>query len=391
MTRRDTPSKLETVPGRRHAAPGGCVVVRNAVLASLLLLAGCDAMSDVNQVYGKRGGPGSSSINGTVVLSDLFEAAGFETSAWTRLSPKLEKEDVILWFPDRYTGPFDDESTYLENWLAAQPNRTLVYVGRDYDATVDYWKRVVATVAPEQRIRARVRLAQAIASERADAEIINAILFRGDDNPWFAAETGDTFREVEDLTGVWTEELASDTTLRIRSFFEPNESDTLASYTLLGEADGAGMVYELSRPEWGSSKLILVANGSFLLNLPLANSSNRKLANQLVNACGPPSKACFLECGSSPMMITNSDRSPPFFLKLFTTFPMNLVMFQLFVLGMVYCLYIFPIFGRPKKLPEAQVSDFGKHVTALGEMIERTGDEAFANQKLDQYRNEVET
>ena len=52
----------------------------------------------------------------------------------------------------------------------------------------------------------------------------------------------------------------------------------------------------VSREWFDESQLIVVANGSFLLNLPLVNHEHRKLAGKLIDAVGPPGQTVvFLE------------------------------------------------------------------------------------------------
>jgi hypothetical protein len=76
-------------------------------------------------------------------------------------------------------------------------------------------------------------------------------------------------------------------------------------------------------------------------------------------------------------------------LEALTTWPLGCILMHLAVLGIVYCFARFPIFGRPKELPPESVSDFAKHIEAMGEMLERTGDPGFASSRLVQYQQLV--
>ncbi len=54
----------------------------------------------------------------------------------------------------------------------------------------------------------------------------------------------------------------------------------------------------LGRLDIGQSQLLVVANGSFLLNAMLVNHEHRKLAGKLVDAIGPGGRdVVFLESG----------------------------------------------------------------------------------------------
>jgi hypothetical protein len=59
---------------------------------------------------------------------------------------------------------------------------------------------------------------------------------------------------------------------------------------------------------------------------------------------------------------------------------------HLAVLGLVFCLARFPIFGRPRDLPGEPAADFGKHVAALGELLARSQDRHYAQARLAHYR-----
>src|SRR3954471_21210465 len=94
-------------------------------------------------VYGRRRGvEAAGSVNGTAVLADLYRAAGRRVSTSVRFSPALEKYSTIVWFPDDFAPPDAAHRTHLEDWVKNGSNRTLVYVGRDYEAAIDYWQRM---------------------------------------------------------------------------------------------------------------------------------------------------------------------------------------------------------------------------------------------------------
>ena len=129
-----------------------------------------------------------------------------------------------------------------------------------------------------------------------------------------------------------------------------------------------------------------MANGSWLLNLPLVEPEHRKLAGRLIESCGPPNRVCFLESGPGGPAISHSDTSLPLMLRAFTVWPVSAILMHLTLLGILFCFFAFPIFGRARKLPADSVSDFGRHVTAVGDLLEQRGDVAYARQRLEQYQ-----
>lgn len=391
----------------------------------VLLLIGCaPPPSSLKTEYGTRRGDGRASVNGTTILGTMFERAGFEVSSWRRLSPRLQYDDVIVWAPDSFAVPSDAEIDYLEDWLADQEGRTLVYIGRDYDAALDYWQSVLES-EPSDPIAVRRELARATTRHMANRGIDDEesrkcrwfrwsvdespLLVRAPQGPWAQAVQADQAQgsesseeappaERDDSAGNPTAandvEQSFHARLRSRLLLPEESADEIdwrgpleSKYCLLGE--GQPLAIRLQRPAWGSSQLIVVANGSWLLNLPLVREGNRQLAGQLIRECGEGARVCFLESDNGGLTITNSDAQLPLMLQSFTVWPINLLVLHLLLLGLIYCFSIYPIFGAPRPLREDRVSDFGKHIEAVGALIERNRDAAFADQQLRQYRDAI--
>jgi hypothetical protein len=137
-----------------------------------------------------------------------------------------------------------------------------------------------------------------------------------------------------------------------------------------------------------TSQLITVVNGSFLLNLPLVNHEHRKLAGKLIAATTPEGHTVFLESGErDPQILAeepDADYGPG--LKYFEVWPLGPIVLHLAVLGIIFCFARWPIFGTPLLLPAAPASDFGKHVRALGKLLSRTKDKAFAASRVEHYQ-----
>ena len=118
----------------------------------------------IDTIYGQRQGLGAKhSVNGTAVLGEMFEHAGHRVFSWNALSPRLqEKADCIVWFPNDFEPPKKEVRKWLDDWLTAKAGRTLIYVGRDFDAAPWYWKHVLPDATKEQR--------QLVEEELSDAE-----------------------------------------------------------------------------------------------------------------------------------------------------------------------------------------------------------------------------
>jgi len=75
-----------------------------------------------------------------------------------------------------------------------------------------------------------------------------------------------------------------------------------------------------------------------------------------------------------------ADASPLW--SLFGAWPLNAILLQLAVLGIIFCFARWPIFGRPQQPVAESLSDFGKHVAAVGELLRRTKDRNYARARL---------
>lgn len=373
--------------------------------ASLVLLvsvaAGCRPI-DIDATYGKRrGSPGAESVNGTAVLASMFESAGHRVISWSRLSPKLNDVDTIVWFPDSFALPQAPQRKYLENWLQSKPGRTLVYVGRDYDAAIVYWKRIrpLAPATQAMELARRSAVAQALHDGR------RSKLPNGESCDWFTVRSNLPKLQVASVQGPWSDgldmaklDIELDARLQVPAeketepWLSRDGGDSKARLTverLLYSGDDQ-LITRINVSDWHGSKIIVVANGSLMLNLPLVNHENRKIAGRLVSSV-PPGKVAFLESGEDgpPIREHEATANSPVGFEVFTVWPIGVILLHLAVLGILACITLFPIFGRPRELPPANRSDFGQHVSALGDMLELTGDREYAKSRLQHYHEQT--
>ena len=259
------------------------------LLLALACCAGC--RKELQTVYGQRSGPGATeSVNGTAVFAEMFEAAGHRVSSWSSLSPRLDQADCVVWFPDDFQPPSPDVVNWFERWLRAKPQRTLIYVGRDFDAAPWYWRKIEPTAPAGQQ--------EAIADLRAEAEQCLSV------GPAARTAHGDmplvhgplwrrrpARRATSPAILEWLQNIdPSQLEVELNSRMSPR----LDMEALL-ESD-EGLI--VGRLDIGQSQLLVVANGSFLLNATLVNHEHRKLAGKLVDAIGPGGRdVVFLESG----------------------------------------------------------------------------------------------
>jgi hypothetical protein len=202
---------------------------------------------------------------------------------------------------------------------------------------------------------------------------------------WFKIEPG-VKRELGKLSGPWAPDVEWDKTdIEVRELLVPSddvrEHRTAAEVETLLAAGDVPLAWRLERPDWEGSQLIVVTNGSFLLNVPLVNREHRKLAGKLVEDVGPAGRVVVLESGPGGPPIDPPARGSAL-ARLFGAWPLNVILLHLALLGIIFCFARWPIFGRPSVPPGEATSDFGKHVTAVSELLRRTHDRRYAQSKL---------
>lgn len=348
-------------------------------------LAGCAEQLPVE--YGQRVGvEAGASVNGTAVLADMFTAAGHRVFSWSALSPRLEERaDCIVWFPDDFEPPGDEVRAWLDDWVWRRPGRTLIYVGRDFDAAVWYWQRVAEGLEGEslEKVARQRRIAEA------DYRIRRMALPERADCDWFQLDGRYRPRKVRTLEGEpdWLAGVQPDRLdIELNSRFEYPEN-WLAEVVLGSEGDAL-----VARREARGSRTLIVTNGSFLLNLPLVNHEHRKLAGKLIAEVGPAGQSvAFLESGPGGPPIRD-DEPPvgaPTGLEAFVVWPTNWILLHLTAVGILFCFSRLLIFGRPRELPPAPTSDFGLHVDAVARLLKRSADRSYAAARVLHYHQTV--
>lgn len=367
--------------GWRWRRPACSWLVAGALLG---LIAGCGS-DQLEFDYGRQ----DTSVNGALILARMFAASGRPVTTRHALTPGAAQAETIVWFPDSRGVPSEAAINWFNHWLSADTRRTLIFVGRDYDAEPDYWRQT-APLAPadqQERFAARKTMAEArLTAERfglpAKAEC-----------DWFQFDGEQPAERAEKLSGPWAAGIdAIKAGIEIQQRLVPLDwqEPLLETPTdILVARDTPVPKHERGdEPRLTSGgQLLLVVNGSFLLNKPLVNPENRKLAGRLIEATDPGGAVVFLESNEDPQILSgDSPPSLPHSLDLLTVWPLNVLLLHFAVLGIIFCFARWPIFGRPEEPLPADRTNFGQHAEALGKLLERTADRPFAERRLAEYR-----
>ncbi len=363
------------------------------LLLILLSTGGCSlsgCFEFVMHDYGSRRAR-EQSVNGVDVLGNMFRRTGHRVRSWRFLSPSLKQADVIVWFPDDLEPPTPEVQGWLYDWLAStesnSPPRTLIYVGRDYDASVLYWQSVQGKGTAQMNAEYRSELLDA---QNRAKELRDHTFTRTTCEEWFSIESDTNSKQVTGLQGPWADGIDPTKIAIARGHrLVPDDGFT----TLLADQDGNAIAsecffdvyYNYGGPD---SRLLVIENGSWLLNAALLNDEHRKLAGKVVSQVGPPRlDVVFLQSGPGgpPIRDTDPNGAPPTGLALFGVWPIGAVLTQAAVLGLLFTLMCWPIFGTPRRLVRRSLTDFGSHITALGQMLRQTRDRGYAVHTLRLY------
>jgi hypothetical protein len=380
---------------RRHSALRGLASV---TILLCLCIAGCNRPSDdIETEYGERNeGLLESSVNGYSVLAGMFAKAGHTVSRRSGLSPGLkEVADVIVYAPDDFAPPEQSVIDWFKTWLSEKEGRTLVYIGRDFDAAPVYWRKIRPQVSPKEQLEVDRRLREAEADFRARRSVV-----KGAECEWFDIYTGAPHRDVRTLAGPWADVDPAKIEIELNSRIERPDNIRDRENLLESEQDvlvlrewymvGKYRRYELDEPR---SQLITVVNGSFLVNLQLVNKEHRKLAARLIDSVGKPGRVVFIESDEATR-IRDADGSgdsqeTASMTDVFGVWPLSVILLQWAVVLALFCFSRWAIFGPPRDPPPPPSSDFSRHVGALAETWELTRDSSYAQSRWQYYQEHV--
>jgi hypothetical protein len=393
------------------ASTGGLILL-------LVSSIGCSTSIFPAEKYGEsKGSKSRSALGGFGLFAAICSESGYRTFQSTAFSSRAQKLDTIVWAPKDYRMPTEKELNWLNDWLEAGSNRTLIYVGRDYSPSESYWKNGAETLAPESRADCRVR--QALAKNQLDR------LFDKHEqieSPWFRLEEKQPFtRRITAFQGPWAKLIQNESThvvvhrvlspmltawkqnipKPIDEVYSPWEESTETAKietvnrgrptvnTLLKSDKGEPLISRIRFSHWGESQVLVFANGSFLMNEGLTFPGNRKLAFEILNDQPTKARVGFISTEGEVPVGNSDDSEGASGFELLRVWPLSLISMHGLILGFVAMLALWPIFGRPQKLPSTSTTDFGKHIEALGDLLYLSKDRSFALEKIAEYFREV--
>ncbi len=406
-----------------------------------LAFSGC--RNSLSSYYGLSEGTDARCSPASVSLfRNLCNEDGRSTLMVRSLSPRaMKKLNAIVWSADSFEPHQPETVAWFERWLSSG-GRTLIYVGRDFSPTADYWsqsadKFAISQASDQDALSAREK--QAV--ELAELDNMRSRVRAKTATPWCLFDHAPRNEErVKDLTGPWSNAIdGSKAKLFLRSYpmgyseanlttiqkeFDKESEDTsgkpvntansveyefkwqksdaamlgvVKSLTatdlpemesLLSTIDDRPLIAEVTKPSWGSSRVIVLSNSSLISNLSLTNNENLTLAKMLVGEL-PKQNIGFLTGSNDPRVRKddNSDQQKGF--EMLTIWPLNVISLHAVFLGMLVLLAAFPIFGRAKLLPVKSTREFGQHVEAVGGLLFKSQDRFYALATIAEYFRNV--
>jgi hypothetical protein len=337
---------------------------------------------EVDETYGRMGRIGRKSLNGTWVLAEMVRRAGHRVKRSTRLSTAMKnRADCIIWFASDWSVPNARVISWLEEWLNAKPGRLLIYVGRHFEAGPLYW-RAMSERFPDQFDPV---LKKVIAQRQESGESwLEFISSEGGECDWF------TMKSLPQVVRPKTLKMHPEW----QGAIDPRKLEIELRSQMIPAKDAEVLVRSeehvlVARLSRGESQILLVNNGSFLLNMMLVNREHRKLAARLVRAIGEsgtagPKQVYFLELpwGYVPPTGPIQEPSPYRFLMVY---PLNLILLHLFLLGVIFAMARYPRLGPGYEPDIMSRVSFDAHLTAMARWLRRSRDYRFVQEVLSKW------
>ncbi|QDV22350.1 hypothetical protein [Aureliella helgolandensis] len=418
---------------------------RSLLLLLLLLCGGCGSWDSEFGPFGEVTSPGRDrGLNGLGLHRKLWEQAGARCSTPQRLSPKLDDVDVIVLVGQGYAPPGKMARDWLEDWLAEETGRTVIYFGRDFNAEVYYREKTLGMESDADRRRAAEDLAGVLSTELKQRVFdLSESTFCG----WFYLDTTAPRRAYTDFKGPWADALndqpgewsvgvtlhppepsrwqsqlpswlgkktngtaspplvqqagqsdavtqRSQWTVReldSQDAWDAEFEDVAVDTVLLSGEDDRPLVYTLSGEEYAGSQIVIVANGAPMLNGSMVEPLQQRIAEKIVTQCLPAQRVALLAYDRAGLLISDAPEQDPrgLGLEMLTVWPLSAITMPAALFGILLCTALLPILGRPQVLRRRSVSDFGMHVEAIGKMLNATRDQRYSEQTIREYFRKV--
>ncbi|MEW4568080.1 DUF4350 domain-containing protein [Tautonia sp. JC769] len=354
-------------------------------LGVLVLASGCGE-TQIDTTYGRVAGR---SVNGTGVFASLLRDRGHEVRAARRLNDELGgwAETIVRFLPEP-GGVTQEEADWYFDWQMSGYGRRLILVCRDGGAEAEYWQGALDALpadAPEsQRDRIEERLARASdwVSEGPPPGFQLA-----DPDLWFRFdEQVGVPGPSKTLGGPWAEGVEPGAAAL--PLHRALEISSPAEVPLLTGDDDRVLAmdwsWEDAIEDEDPSAVLVVANGSFLLNAAVVPHARRPLTMRVADWVGSSGrKVAFVEGA----FLLGAESAMPTPWQVIRQVPeLGIVAGHFLMLALIAALAHAVILGRPRAAPSSGADQPRMHAEALGNLLARIGSDRAARSLLTTYR-----
>jgi hypothetical protein len=145
-------------------------------------------------------------------------------------------------------------------------------------------------------------------------------------------------------------------------------------------------VFEIVWPN--HSRVVIVNNGSGLLNYPLMTSGQSASTDVVMEFLPDSGEVLFLESGERDPPIVSGD-GPPTMWAWMREKPLNYILPHFIVLGIVACFVFFPILGRPRRGVHKATTSFRRHILAIGRLMKGSTEFEQAKRSVEYYKRHI--
>ena len=360
----------------------------------ITLLPGCGARGPDTDYGSSRG----ASINGTSAFAAMLRQRGHEVRPAIRLTDELSEwaQGIVRFAP--YPGPPEaKEAEWYRQWLAGDQERWLIYVVRDFDTQVEYWTQVrdgiSKTADPERYDEAE---AKRVAAAEAEAKRVAASIETtsppdkaeisppkkqkktGNAHDWFKTDTVSPASKIcTKLEGPWAKDI--DAAAAGLSLHESLVSD---ARSVVLSCEGKPLVLDKTAVVAGN--ILIIANGSFLLNEALVKPARRPLALRVAE--WPDRELQQIAMIESSYVTSDEEETITLWKLIARMLSFRWVAIQMAIAGVFAALARAPRLGRPRPDPPSGADRPAAHAEALGALLARGRATAESIDLLERYR-----
>lgn len=344
--------------------PNGHLIV---VVGLTLILCGCSETLKTSYLD-----PQGKSINGVAGFVELVKSTGREVQVWQAISPRLKQDvNAVVIFQSEFDEIPDDRIANIRQMLRKSSIQTVVIVIRDSDCEIDYWRQVAAM--PELSDKDKAAADESMRRARKDFKLE---AFKGfePENGFYGLKQVDRTNQPDVIkVDIETE----DEPIQVSAKWPLNRQLDHSDDTVILWSTGDESLLTEDLYYTGQQVLVL-ASAAPLLNGGLVDPGNRQLAEELVKYL-PEGKVVVT---LSSRWSDGSFAESPSIWHFLKVHPHGWIFGQTLLALLLFCWWKLPIFGRSKIATNVEGVRFGRHIEALGALLQRTRDAAFARQLL---------